>query len=59
VLRGYAYLLPMLLILGGMVAWPVAESWRMSFQDVYLLRGGGRETFVGLNNYIGSYRVRC
>ena len=56
VLRGYAYLLPMLLILGGMVAWPVAESWRMSFQDVYLLRGGGRETFVGLNNYIRFFR---
>jgi multiple sugar transport system permease protein len=55
-LRGYAYLLPMLLILGGMVAWPVAEAWRMSFHDIYLLRGGGRETFIGLDNYIRFFR---
>jgi len=51
-LAGYAYLLPALLLLGGMVAWPVAEAWRLSFHDVYLLRDGGREVFAGLDNYV-------
>jgi len=51
-LGGYAYLLPALLLLGGMVAWPVAEAWRLSFYDVYLLRDGGREVFAGLDNYV-------
>ena len=56
VLRGYAYLLPVLLILGGMVAWPVAEAWRMSFHEIYLLRGFGRETFAGLDNYVRFFK---
>ena len=51
-LEGYAYLLPALLLLGGMVGWPVAEAWRLSFYDVYLLRNGGREVFAGLGNYV-------
>jgi multiple sugar transport system permease protein len=55
-LQGYAYLLPVLLILGGMVAWPVAEAWRMSFHDIYLLRGVGRETFAGLDNYVRFFQ---
>jgi multiple sugar transport system permease protein len=56
ILQGYAYLLPVLLILAGMVAWPVAEAWRMSFHDIYLLRSGGRETFAGLDNYVRFFQ---
>src|SRR4051812_16610672 len=55
-LGGYIYLLPVLLLLGGLVAWPVAEAWRLSFQDVYLLRGGGREVFAGLDNYVRFFK---
>jgi multiple sugar transport system permease protein len=50
--QGYLYLAPVLIVLGGIVGWPLLESWRMSFYEIYLLRGIGRETFVGLDNFI-------
>jgi multiple sugar transport system permease protein len=55
-LQGYAHLTPALLVLGGMVAWPVVEAWRMSFHEIYLLRGIGRETFAGFDNYVRFFR---
>src|SRR5689334_476867 len=51
-LNGYLYLAPAMLVLGALVAWPLAEAWRMSFYDIYLLRGIGKETFVGVDNFV-------
>lgn len=51
-LQGYVYLAPVFLILGLVVAWPLFETLRMSFHEIYLLKGFGKETFIGLNNYI-------
>jgi multiple sugar transport system permease protein len=51
-LEGYLYLVPALLVLGALVGWPLFEAWRMSFYEIYLLRGIGRETFVGIDNFV-------
>ena len=51
-LEGYLYLAPVLLVLAALVGWPLFEAWRMSFYDIYLLRGLGKETFVGLSNFV-------
>jgi multiple sugar transport system permease protein len=50
-IQGYLYLAPVLLVLAGIVGWPLLESWRMSFYEIYLLHGIGKETFVGLANF--------
>jgi multiple sugar transport system permease protein len=52
----YAYLLltPVLLILGGIVFWPLAETfWTSLHADN--LRTGGVGAFVGLDNYIALF----
>ena len=51
-LEGYLYLLPVFVILGLVVAWPLFETLRISFFEVYLLKGLGKETFVGFRNYL-------
>jgi multiple sugar transport system permease protein len=51
-LEGYLYLVPALLVLAALVGWPLFEAWRMSFYDMYLLRGMGKETFVGIENFV-------
>jgi multiple sugar transport system permease protein len=50
-IEGYLFLAPVFFILGLVVAWPLLETVRISFYDIYLLRGFGKETFVGLANY--------
>jgi multiple sugar transport system permease protein len=52
VLEGYLYLVPSILVLAALVGWPLFEAWRMSFYDIYLLRGIGKETFVGVGNFV-------
>src|SRR5262245_15909059 len=51
-LFGYLGLLPALLVLAFVVAWPLIEAVRMSFFDIYLLTGFLKETFVGVQNYV-------
>jgi multiple sugar transport system permease protein len=50
--EGYLYLIPALAVLAGLVGWPLLEAWRMSFYDIYLLRGIGKESFVGFDNFL-------
>jgi multiple sugar transport system permease protein len=50
-LFGYLGLLPAMLVLAFVVAWPLVEAIRMSFFDIYLLTGFLKETFVGIQNY--------
>ncbi|HAH16300.1 MAG: ABC transporter permease subunit [Proteobacteria bacterium] len=45
---GYVFAAPMLLLLGGLIAWPLIEASRMSFYNVIGDRWGD---FVGLGNY--------
>jgi multiple sugar transport system permease protein len=51
-LFGYLGLLPAMLVLAFVVAWPLVEAIRMSFFDIYLLTGFLKETFVGVQNYV-------
>ena len=50
--QGYLCLVPVLLVLGFVVAWPLYEAVRMSLYDIYLLTGFLKETFIGLQNYV-------
>lgn len=52
----YLYLLPAFLILVPIVAWPLVETVRISFYDVYLLKGLESEKFVGFDNYLRFIR---
>lgn len=45
---GYVFAAPMLLLLGGLIAWPLLEAARMSFYNVIGDRWGA---FVGFGNY--------
>ncbi len=45
---GYVFAAPMLLLLGGLIAWPLLQASHMSFYNVIGDRWGG---FVGLSNY--------
>ena len=54
--EGYLYLAPAFAILGLVVAWPLFETLRLSFLDVYLLRGMGERAFVGFDNYLRFLR---
>ena len=45
---GYLFALPMLLLLGGLIAWPLLQAMWMSFYNVIGNRWGA---FVGLQNY--------
>ncbi|HEX9769540.1 MAG TPA: sugar ABC transporter permease [Kiloniellales bacterium] len=54
--EGYLYLLPVFLILGLVVALPLFETLRLSFHEVYLLKGLGKETFIGLQNYFKFFQ---
>lgn len=46
----YAYLLPGLVLFGGLMAVPMAQALRMSFYDWNILPGAASE-FIGLDNY--------
>jgi multiple sugar transport system permease protein len=50
-LFGYLGLLPAMLVLAFVVAWPLVEAIRISFFDIYLLTGFLKETFIGIQNY--------
>jgi multiple sugar transport system permease protein len=52
VIQGYLYLTPTVIILAAVVGWPLLEALRMSFSNLYLLRGFDVQSFVGLENYI-------
>ena len=54
--QGYIYLAPVLIILTLIVGWPLIDAFRMSLFDIYLLRGFGRETFIGIENYLKFFR---
>ena len=45
---GYLFAFPMLLLLGGLIAWPLLQAMWMSFFNVIGNRWGD---FVGLRNY--------
>lgn len=46
---GYALTLPVVLVIIGLIAYPLGYSVWLSLQDIKL---GGQGTFVGLNNYV-------
>ncbi len=50
--QGYLYFLPVFLILGAVVGWPLIQAGWMSFSDLYLLKALRARNFVGLDNYI-------
>jgi multiple sugar transport system permease protein len=50
-----ALALPAILYVVLVAVWPLAQGIWYSFFDYNLLRGGGRRTFVGLDNYVALW----
>ncbi len=56
--KEYAYLtIPMILIMGMVIAWPLIQTFMMSFTDADLLGIKG-STFTGLKNFVGAFSNR-
>ena len=47
--RAWLLMLPLLIVMVGVIGWPLAETLRLSFTDAKLVGSGG--DFVGFANY--------